>query len=310
VIETRGLTKRFGPKLAVDGIDLRVGNGEVFGFLGPNGAGKTTTVRMLACLIAPSAGEARLGQWQVGRDDMDIRRQIGILTESPGLYERFSARFNLDYYARLHSVPAQQRASQVEKYLRMLDLWERRDEPVGTFSKGMKQKMAIARSIVHEPRVLFLDEPTSGLDPEAARTVRDFIAGLRAEGRTIFLCTHNLDEADRLCDRIAIIKQRIVAIGAPAELRERLHGSKTVLHLAAPGDEILAAIRQLPFAAAAEAEDNRIFVPVSDPATQNPAIVRAAVLAGAEVRYVTELRASLEDVYLRLVGRAAEEGEG
>ena len=307
MIVTRGLTKRFGAKLAVEAIDLDVGDGEVFGFLGPNGAGKTTTVRMLSCLIGPTAGEARVGRWLIGRDDDQIRQHIGILTESPGLYERFSARFNLDFYARLYGLEGERRAAQVEKYLRLLDLWERRDETVGTFSKGMKQKMAIARCLVHEPDLIFLDEPTAGLDPEAAHTVRDFIASLRAEGRTIFLCTHNLDEADRLCDRIAIMKQRIVAVGSPAELRRRLQGRKTVLRLAAPCPEALAAIRRLPFAATAEAEGDQVFVPVQDPDAQNPAIVREAVLAGAQVRYVEELGASLEDVYLSLVGHTAKE---
>ncbi len=309
MIEAYGLTKRFGQRLAVDAIDLRVGEGEVFGFLGPNGAGKTTTVRMLACLIAPTAGEARICGRRVGREDDEIRRHIGILTESPGLYERFSARYNLDFYARLYGVPAARRASQVEKYLRLLGLWGRRDEPVGTFSKGMKQKVAIARAVVHEPQVLFLDEPTAGLDPEAAHTVRDFITELRTEGRAIFLCTHNLDEADRLCDRLAIIKQRILASGSPAELRRRLHGSKTVVQLVAPSPEALAAVRRLPFAAEAEAVDASIVVPVSDPDAQNPLIVREVVLAGGQVRNVGELRASLEDVYLNLVGQGAAEAQ-
>ncbi|MHB1416341.1 MAG: ABC transporter ATP-binding protein [Chloroflexota bacterium] len=302
MIKTVGLTKRFAAKVAVDAIDLQVGEGEVFGFLGPNGAGKTTTVRMLTCLIGPTAGQAWLGDWQVGRDDEHIRSNVGILTEAPGLYERFSARFNLEFHAKLHGLPSSRRAAQVEKYLRMLDLWDRRDESVGTFSKGMKQRMAIARAVVHEPRVLFLDEPTSGLDPEAAHTVRDFISDLRAAGRTIFLCTHNLDEANRLCDRIAILNQRIVATGSPAELRQRLYGRRTVLQMVEPHAEALAAIRRLPFAATAEAEGDKIVVPVSEPTTQNPALVREAVQAGAQVLYVTELEPSLEDVYLSLVG--------
>jgi ABC-2 type transport system ATP-binding protein len=286
---------------------LDISRGEVFGFLGPNGAGKTTTVRMLACLIAPTSGEGWIGPWRIGREDDRIRARIGILTESPGLYERFSARFNLDYFARLYGVSAASRAARVERYLRLLGLWERRDEPVGTFSKGMKQKVAIARAIVHEPDVLFLDEPTAGLDPEAARTVRDFVAELRGEGRTIFLCTHNLDEADRLCDRIAIMNQRIVATGSPADLRRRLHGRKTVLKLAVPSEAVLVALRRLPAARDVEAAGDEIVVSVDDPASQNPELVRQAVLAGGQVQYVTELRASLEDVYLGLLGRGGKE---
>ena len=203
--------------------------GEVFGFLGPNGAGKTTTVRMLTSLIAPTSGQAWINGLQVGVDDQEIRRSVGILTESPGLYERLSASKNLEIYANLYDVDNV--ARQVEKYLHMLGLWSRRDDPAGSFSKGMRQKLAIARALLHEPRVLFLDEPTSGLDPEAARLVRSFIEQLRGQGRTIFICTHNLNEADHLCDRIGIFKSHLIEIDTPENLRERLYGRKVVFHL-------------------------------------------------------------------------------
>ncbi|MHB1133343.1 MAG: ABC transporter ATP-binding protein [Chloroflexota bacterium] len=304
MIQTTDLAKRFGAKTAVKDLNLAIGKGEVFGFLGPNGAGKTTTVRMLACLVAPTSGTARLGSLQVGRDDGEIRRHIGILTESPGLYERFSAAYNLDFYARLYGLSQPRRAQQVERYLRLLGLWERRHEPSGTFSKGMKQKLAIARALIHEPDVVFLDEPTAALDPESAHTVREFIAGLRAEGRTIFLCTHNLDEAERLCDRIAIMRGTVIAEGAPADLRRRLYGSRTVLTLARPCPAAEAALAALGMAV--EARDNLLAVAADDPDAQNPTIVRAAVEAGAAIRYVAEERASLEEVYLKLV----REGEG
>src|SRR5438105_823697 len=203
VVRTEKLTKRFGALTAVDGIDLDVHEGEVFGFLGPNGAGKTTTLRLLCALIAPSSGTAEIAGFRLGRDDPKIRAAVGILTEQPGLYERQSAWDNLVFYATLYGLQTPIARSQAERYLRLMGLWERRREPVVTFSRGMKQKMAIARAALHEPRVLFLDEPTTGLDPDAAKTVREFIVALRGEGRTVFLCTHNLDEADRLCDRIA-----------------------------------------------------------------------------------------------------------
>ena len=174
MIHTENLTKTFGDHLAVDRLTLEIGEGEVFGFLGPNGAGKTTTIRMLTSLIVPSSGTARVLGYEVGRDDQDIRRNVGILTETPGMYDRLSARRNLAIFAKLYEVEAVDR--QVEKYLRLLGLWERRDDPVGEFSKGMRQKLAIARSLLHEPRVLFLDEPTAALDPEASRVVDDFIA--------------------------------------------------------------------------------------------------------------------------------------
>ena len=204
MIKTENLTKQFKTTLAVDQLTLEVKEGEVFGFLGPNGAGKTTTVRMLTSLIVPTSGTAVVNGCVLGKDDTQIRRTVGILTETPGMYDNLSAEYNLRIFAGLYEV--KDVPGQVEKYLRMLGLWERRFDEVGTFSKGMKQKLAIARALLHEPRMLFLDEPTTGLDPEAAHLVRDFIDELRKEGRTIFLCTHNLDEADRLCDRIGVFK--------------------------------------------------------------------------------------------------------
>ncbi len=237
MIRTEGLCKYFSSSgkegkevRAVDGLSLEVKQGEVFGFLGPNGAGKTTTVRMLTCLIGPSAGRAWVNDLEVGKADLAIQSQVGILTESPGLYDRLSARYNLEFFADMYGVKDVK--GQVEKYLRLLDLWDRRDSEAGTFSKGMKQKLAIARALLHEPPVVFLDEPTSALDPEAAKTVRDFIETLRGQGRTIFLCTHNLDEAERLCERIGVFRQRLIAVDTPDALRRQLFGRQTVVHLA------------------------------------------------------------------------------
>lgn len=300
-IEARGLTKAFDGRTAVDGVSLDIEAGEVFGFLGPNGAGKTTTVRLLTCLIAPTAGEASIGGFRLGQDDTEIRKMVGILTESPGLYERLSAWKNMDFYAHLYAVPEERRRAQIETYLRMLGLWDRRHDAVGGFSKGMKQKLAIARALIHEPKVLFLDEPTAALDPESAKTVRDFIAELRSEGRTIFLCTHNLEEADRLCDRVAVIKQHIVGQGSPQELRRSLFGRKTVVHVASLSPEILQAVSALPFVQKVEPLDQKLIVSLADPEKQNPVLVRAIVDAGGGIQFVNELRASLEDVYLHLM---------
>ncbi|HLZ10241.1 MAG TPA: ABC transporter ATP-binding protein, partial [Chloroflexota bacterium] len=197
-IETSLLTRSFGARIAVDGLTLEIPEGKVFGFLGPNGAGKTTTVRMLTSLIAPTSGQARVAGFAIGTEDQSIRRSVGILTETPGMYDRLSARQNLLYFARLYEVDSKRASSLVEHYLRLLGLWDRRDEKVGGFSKGMRQKLAIVRAVLHEPRIIFLDEPTSGLDPEATRIVRDFVKELRGEGRTIFLTTHNLPEAEEL----------------------------------------------------------------------------------------------------------------
>ncbi len=305
MIEAERLTKRFGPNLAVDSLTLSVREGEVLGLLGPNGAGKTTTVRMLSCLIAPTSGSASVGGLRVGEDDHRIRQMVGILTESPGLYERLNAQQNLEYFAKLYGLDEARRGRQVEHYLRLLGLWERRGEPVSGFSKGMKQKIAIARAVVHEPKVVFMDEPTSALDPESARTVRDFIEELKGEGRTVVLCTHNLDEADRLCDRIAIVKQRLISIDTPSRLRTGLYGRRVAFQMSDVTPAVLAAVQSVPDVGQPEITDGKLLLTLSDPEQQNPAIVRAIVEAGGEVQFVSELRHSLEEVYLDLMGREA-----
>jgi ABC-2 type transport system ATP-binding protein len=302
MIVAENLTKRFDGTLAVDGLDLKVREGEVFGFLGPNGAGKTTTVRMLTSLIRPTSGTAIVNGFALGRQDIDIRRSVGILTESPGLYDSLSAEYNLRIYAELYEVADP--AAQVEKYLHMLGLYERRFDQAATFSKGMKQKLAIARALLHEPRLLFLDEPTAGLDPEAARLVRDFIVELRKEGRTIFMCTHNLDEADRLCDRIAVFKTRVLVVDTPARLRSQLFGRKVVFHLRSLDPDLVSRVRGLPFVTETRAVDDKLLVTLDDPEAHNPQIVRLLVEAGADIQFVGELRHSLEDVYMQLVKNA------
>jgi ABC-2 type transport system ATP-binding protein len=299
MIRTEGLTKRFGDNLAVDSLTLQVERGEVFAFLGPNGAGKTTTVRMLSALIAPTAGRAWVNGHQIGQDDMHIRRSVGILTEAPGLYERLNAVQNLSLYAKLYEVVDV--AGQVEKYLRLLGLWERRSEPVGGFSKGMKQKLAIARTLLHEPPVLFLDEPTAALDPEAARTVRDFINQIKQAGRTIFLCTHNLDEADRLADRIGIIKQRLIQEDSPSNLRRSLYGRRIVVQLASVTQPVCDALRDLPFIKEMQQEDSSLLISLDNPEEQNPILVERIVAAGGAVQFINELRHSLEDIYFTLM---------
>lgn len=310
MIRTEKLTKQFpGAKngnaiLAVDRLDLDVREGQVFGFLGPNGAGKTTTIRMLTALIGPTSGSAWVNNHQVGRDDMAIRQSVGILTEAPGLYDRLSAEKNLSIYARLYGVTDV--PGQVAKYLRMLGLWDRRDDLAGNFSKGMKQKLAICRALLHEPKVLFLDEPTSGLDPEAAKLIHDFIEELKTEGRTIFMSTHNLDEADRLCDTIGVMKQRLLVVDTPQNLRQRLYGRKVVFHLRQALPAMVQAVKALPFARDVQSltleSGDKLVVALDNPEAQNPVIVRVLVGAGADVQFVGELRHSLEEVYLNLVG--------
>jgi ABC-2 type transport system ATP-binding protein len=313
MIQTEALTKHFpGPRngapiVAVEGLTLEVQEGEAFGFLGPNGAGKTTTVRMLTCLIGPTGGRAVVNGFQVGREDTAIRQSAGILTETPGMYDRLSAEKNLTIFANLYGV--KDAPGQVQKYLRLLGLWERRQDAVGSFSKGMRQKLAIARALLHEPRVLFLDEPTSGLDPEAAKLVRDFIEELKTEGRTIVLCTHNLDEADRLCDRIGVFRTRLIAVDSPANLRQRLFGRRVVFHMKRVDAAWVGLVSRLAFVKEAQAVDNKLVIRLNHPEDENPVILRHLVEAGAEVQFVGELRHSLEDVYFQLLRQSDAESQ-
>lgn len=309
MIRTKDLTKIFTIKKSADvpavvGLNLSVGQGEVFGFLGPNGAGKTTTVRMLTSLIGPTSGEAWVGGYEVGKDDQAIRRSVGVLTENPGLYERLSAIKNLSIYANLYEVENPEK--QVEKYLQILGLWSRRDDPAGSFSKGMRQKLAIARALLHEPEVLFLDEPTSGLDPEAARLVRSFIEELSKQGRTIFMCTHNLTEADRLCDRIGIFKSRLIAVDTPENLRHELYGRKVVLHLRVVDPSWIGPIMEIEGVHEAQQVDQKLVITLDDPEGLNPQIIRMLVDLGADVQFVGELRHSLEEIYLQTMEEETE----
>ena len=304
MIETSNLTKKFGDNTAVDRLTLSIPEGEVFGFLGPNGAGKTTTVRMLTSLIAPTAGSATVLGQRLGEGDTEIRRNVGILTETPGMYERLSAHKNLSIYARLYEVKDIQ--GQVEKYLRMLGLWERRHDAAGTFSKGMRQKLAIARALLHEPRILFMDEPTAGLDPEASRLVRDFIGEVKEQGRTIFLTTHNLDEADRLCDRIAVFNARLRVLDTPGGLREQLYGRQVVFHFVEEAAAGLPILENLAYVKKIEAVENKLLVAVDEPEQHNPEMIRLLVQSGQDIQFVGELRHSLEEIYLQLVNQ----GEG
>jgi len=253
-------------------------------------------------LIGPSSGRAWVAGHQLGQDDTELRRQVGILTEAPGLYDTLSAERNLTFFAELYGVADIE--VQVERYLRLLGLWNRRSEPTATFSRGMRQKLAIARALLHEPRVLFLDEPTTGLDPEAAHLVRDFIEGLKGEGRTIFICTHNLDEADRLCDRVGVFNTRLLALDAPGALRRQIFGRTVVFHLAQLKPGYRETLTAFPFVKGVEAVDSKLVVTLADPEAENPVLIAALVAAGAQLQFVGEVRRSLEDVYLHLLKQA------
>jgi len=308
IIITEALTKKFGDTLAVDRLTLSISRGEVFGLLGPNGAGKTTMVRMLAALLVPSGGQATVAGFRVGQEDQQIRRKIGLLPEAPGLYDSLTAVQNLAFYGSMYGLDEVEK--QIQRYLELLGLWTRRFEPVGTFSKGMRQKLAIARALLHEPEVLFLDEPTSGLDPQASRLVRDFIADLKGEGRTIILCTHNLEEADRLCDRVAVVSGHLLALDSPAILRRKLFGRKVVFHLAEISQDHVNLLKRFDCVSDVEVVENKILAAVGDPENDNPRLIQALVENGAEIQFVGELRRRLEDVYLELMEAAEENNHG
>ncbi len=302
MITVENLTKKFGDVTAVEGISFQVKEGEVFGFLGPNGAGKTTTVRMLCCLISKTGGEASIDNYQIGKadDSLQIRKMIGLVPDSVGLYEDLTAFENLDFYGKLYEVPEGRRQESIARFLKMLDLWDRKDARAGSFSKGMKQKLALARALVHEPKILFMDEPTANLDPESSKTVRDFILEIKKQGRTIFLNTHNLDEAQRVCDRIGIIKTKLLRVGTPEQLRESLSKPRTEIRLAEVTDSMLSTLRKV-IPNKIEVSDNKLLIDVTDPDKENPAIIAAIASAGGQVREVTQLMPTLEDVYLQIV---------
>ncbi len=297
-ISVQGLAKRFGARTAVEGLSFDVRPGEVFGLLGPNGAGKTTTVRMLTGLLLPSEGEARVWGHSVRTDGESLRRVVGLLTEQPGLYERLSARDNLRFFIKLHELDEREAWPRAWRYLERFGLAGREDDPCGSFSKGMRQKLAIVRTLVHDPKVIFLDEPTSGLDPESARTVRDAVAELAAEGRTIVLCSHNLSEVERLCSRVAVVKGRLLALSSVNELRRT--GSALEVKVEGEAGRYLQALAALPFSPNVLAEGGRLRVMLADE-EQAPDVVACLVGAGARVRSAVPDQRPLEEVYLELI---------
>ena len=300
VIETFGLSRYFGKIAAVEDLTLEVEAGEVLGFLGPNGAGKTTTIRMLAGMIAPTNGYAIVAGHRTDRNVEQLHEVIGILTETPGFYSRLSAKRNLEYFAGFYS-SIESPSQQVERYLKLMGLWQRRDDRVGTFSKGMKHRLALARALLHEPAVLFLDEPTAGLDPEAAAEVREVIRGLGEKGHTIFLSTHNLTEAETLCHRIAVLHTRLLALDAPDQLRRRFFRRQLMVQLEVQNAEVVESIRKLPFVQEVREDGAELIMELTDPERNRPELVKAIVEAGGRVLAVSEKQYPLEEVYLRLL---------
>ncbi|GIV96736.1 MAG: ABC transporter [Herpetosiphonaceae bacterium] len=307
MIVADNLHKTFGDFQAVKGISLEVAPGEVLALLGPNGAGKTTTVRMLSAILKPTSGQATVGGFDVVREARQVRHAVGLLTEFPGLYHRMRAFDYLLFFGRLQGVDDQTCMARAERLLRKFDLWEARDKRLDGYSKGMKQKIALIRAMIHEPRILFLDEPTTAMDPHSARTVRDAIAELREDRRTIILCTHNLTEAETLADRIAIIRDgSIIAEGDIAGLSRQLLGDPLwEVRLAHPLPqlaEILSGVVNIK-----EVGQSWARYTTPDPVAANPMVVERLTAARSAVVSLAEVQRSLEDVYLSIIGQGAPE---
>ena len=302
VIVVAHLTRTFGDRTAVGDVSFEIQRGEVFGLLGPNGAGKTTTLRMIGGLILPTGGHVTIDGTRIDRANMDtLRRRIGFLTETPGLWEQLTVYANLATYAKLFGVTDPVEAT--TRMLRRFDLWDRRDDRAATLSKGMKQKLALARALVHDPEIVLLDEPTANLDPQTARGVRDLVAQLRDRGRVVIVSTHNLDEIERIATRVALISTRLIAVGEPAVLRRGIFGRRVRITLGAGGPRAhtLAGIATRLGATDVAADDDALTMQLEDPDGQVPALIAALVAAGAAVRAAQDEEQSLEEVYIRLL---------
>ena len=302
VIRTEGLTRDFPATRAVDGLSIEVPRGAVFGFLGPNGSGKTTTIRMLLGLLEPTSGKASVLGFDAASQSDQIRLRSGCLLEYSGLYERLSVEDNLELFGSIWKIPKLERRARIQELLQTFGLWERRREAAGIWSRGMKQKLAVARALLHRPPLIFLDEPTAGLDPVAASTLREDLAALtRREGVTVFLTTHNLPEAEKLCSRVAVIRQgKLLAEGSPAQLRAQKAGHRAQVFGRGFSEPILAMVRARPEIRSARLEDGRLQVEFEDHSPMSP-LVAMLVGAGAEIEEIQKEKASLEDVFLTLM---------
>jgi ABC-2 type transport system ATP-binding protein len=301
-LQTEGLSRRFGSVQAVTDLTLSIPRGIVFGFLGPNGSGKTTTIRLLLGLLEPSAGRATVLGFDSLKEGDRIRAQAGALLEHHGLYERLSAEENLEFYARVWRLPPKERQERIRELLENLGLWGRRHETAGSWSRGMKQKLAVARALLHRPALLFLDEPTAGLDPVAAAALREDLARLvEQEGTTVFLTTHNLAEAEKLCSLVGVIREgRLISVGHPDDLRRRSGGARAEFVGRGFDNGTLALLRAQPEVAQAELRNGHLVVDLKGEGEVAP-LVKLIVAHGGEVEEVRKGSASLEEAFLALM---------
>lgn len=302
VIHTDGLTRTFGTLRAVDRIHFEVPRGIVFGFLGPNGSGKTTTIRLLLGLLAPTEGRAQVLGFDSVRQANEIRQNSGALLEHTGLYERMSAQDNLDLYGRIWHLSRAERQARIQELLTELALWERRDEIVAGWSRGMKQKLAVARTLLHRPKLVFLDEPTAGLDPVAAASLHEDLEQItRQQGVTVFLTTHNLAEAEKLCRQVAVIRQgQLLAVGSPDELRQNQGEHRLEILGRGITDGVLAVLRAQPQVSAVEFEDQHLVIHLRDQ-NDTSGLVGLLVSQGVQIDEVRKGKASLEEAFLSLM---------
>jgi ABC-2 type transport system ATP-binding protein len=300
-LTARHLTRRFGNRVAVDDVSIELREGEIFALLGPNGAGKTTTLRMLAGLIAPTSGSVRIDDEAMTPDAAPrLRTRIGFLTEAPGLWDALTVRENLSVYARLYGLGNPRKA--VDDVLALFRISDRAEDRAARLSKGLKQRVALARAIVHQPRIVMLDEPTSGLDPASARDVRELIVGMRREGRAILLCTHNLDEVDRVADRVAVLRSRLIADGTPESLRQELFAPRLRIRLTEAAEPFVTIVRAI---GVRDASQDGRWLTLAPGTLTTPQIVRALVEAGANIEAVETEEPSLEDVYIKVLAGGA-----
>lgn len=306
MIRAENLSRSFDGRPAVEGLSFTVPEGALCALLGPNGAGKTTTIRLLLGLIPVSGGSAEVAGVAVPASEETgavLRGRVGLLTEAPGFYDRISGRANLELFGRLYGLDEATLRSRIEHWLRRLELWDARERAFGTWSKGMKQRLALIRAVLHEPKVIFLDEPTSGLDPAGAREVRTLIAGLRAEGRTILLCTHNLSEAEELADLIGVMRRRMLVFGPRSALAAG--ATRLEIELAGAPGSLVEALGGLPIVRSCAATGRILHLVLDDLERDTPQVIREVVRLGGEVLAVRPVATSLEEIYLRAVGEAA-----
>lgn len=306
MIEISSLTRSYGNSIGVEDLTFNVDDSEILAILGPNGAGKTTTLRLMTGLISPTNGYVSVDEKRT--DSLSnlpyIHRVVGILPEVPGHYENLSAYRNLEFFGKLHGMTDAQIEQRSKELLVEFELWEKKDDAVATFSKGMKQKLAIIRTVLHDPKYVFLDEPLSGLDPESSRFVREYMKTMKGDGKTVILSTHDLNDADKLSDRVAVIRNRLLAIDTPSSLKNTAFNRTVVFHLATVDGLDLDALEAMPFVKSASISRGSLVVQLESPEENNPVIVEYLVKNGFRLQFLGEIRRSLEDVYMSIVDKA------